>query len=130
MTPRRATMVSAAWSSPECRYTSAPLDLPFYLMTLALEEIFCWAKVILWENSVSSLFFKYNVRYSGCFRVCVCDSWKARFLPRFIFNWSTFSRWVTARWWCQWPKNLVWTNQNSENRWCYMLIKVGCLLFT
>ena len=33
-----------------------------------------------------------------------------------IFNWRTFSRRVTARWWRQWAKNQVLTNQNWRNR--------------
>ena len=43
---------------------------------------------------------------------------KPSFLHRHIFNWHTFSRQVTVRWWRQWGKNQVLTNQNSRNRWC------------
>ena len=43
-------------------------------------------------------------------RGCLCDNWKPSFLPHLIFNWRTFSRRVTARWWRQWAKNQVLTN--------------------
>ena len=56
--------------------------------------------------------------YGGCF----CENWKPRLLPRFTYNWSTFSRWVKARWCCQWAKMQVPTNQNSRNRW-YQIVR-------
>ena len=37
------------------------------------------------------------------------------------FDWRTFSRQVTARWWRQSAKNQVSTNQNSRNRWCLIV---------
>ena len=36
-------------------------------------------------------------------------------------HWCTFSKRVTARWWRQWAKNQVSTNQNSRNRWCQIV---------
>ena len=50
-------------------------------------------------------------------RRCLCDNWKSSFLPLLVFDWCTFSRWVTACWWCPWAKNQVLNNQNSRNRW-------------
>ena len=35
--------------------------------------------------------------FSNYFRSCFCENWKSSFLPRLIFNWRTFSRWVTGR---------------------------------
>ena len=64
-------------------------------------------------------------------RGCLCDIWKPSFLPLPIFNWSTFSRRVTAHWWRQWAKNQLLTNQNSRNRWivrrtmCYEAIHLS-----
>ena len=45
-------------------------------------------------------------------------------------NWRTFSRRVTARWWCQWAKNQVPTNQNSRNRWCQIVRGTICYNLT
>ena len=52
---------------------------------------------------------------------CLCDNWKPTFLPRFIFNWSTFLRQVTALWWRRWAESQVSTNQNLRNRWCQIV---------
>ena len=57
-------------------------------------------------------------------RGCLCDIWKPSFLPLLIFDWCTFSRRVTARWWRQWVKNQVLTNQNSRNRWCLIVRRI------
>ena len=46
--------------------------------------------------------------------VCLCDNWKPSSLHDLVFNWRTFSRRITARWWRQWAKNQVLTNQNSR----------------
>ena len=54
-------------------------------------------------------------------RGCLPSNWKPSFLPLLIFNWRTFSRWVTAHWWRQWAKNQVLSNQNSRNRWCQIV---------
>ena len=53
---------------------------------------------------------------------CFSDNWKPSFLPRLIFNWRSFSRRVTVRWWRQWAKIQVLTNQNSRNRW-YQIVR-------
>ena len=45
------------------------------------------------------------------------------------FDWCTFSRQVTARWWRQWVKNQVLTNQNSRNMWCLIVRRSICKLF-
>ena len=29
-------------------------------------------------------------------RRCLCDNWKSSFLPLLVFDWCSFSRWVTA----------------------------------
>ena len=50
--------------------------------------------------------------------MCLWDILKPSFLPRLIFNWRTFSRRVTARWWRQWAKNQVPTNENSVVSHC------------
>ena len=42
--------------------------------------------------------------------------WQLETQLRLVFNWRTFSRRVTARWWRQWAKNQVWSNQNSRKR--------------
>ena len=57
---------------------------------------------------------------------CLCDNWKPSFLPLLIFDWRTFSRRVTARWWRQSAKNQVSTNQNSRNRWCLIVRCIIC----
>ena len=54
-------------------------------------------------------------------RGCLCGNGKPSFLPLHIFNWRSFSRRVTARWWRQWAKNEVLTNQNSRNRSCQIV---------
>ena len=51
----------------------------------------------------------------------LCENLKHSFLPCLIFNWCTFSRWVTARWWRQSAKNQVSTNQNSRDKWCHIV---------
>ena len=38
-----------------------------------------------------------------------------------LINWRTLSRRVTRRWWRQWAKNQVLTNQNTRNRWCHIV---------
>ena len=43
------------------------------------------------------------------------------FLPRLIFNWRTFSRWVTVRWSRGWAKSQVLANQNPRNSWCQIV---------
>ena len=52
------------------------------------------------------------------------------FLPHLIFNSSTFSRWVRARWWRQWAKNQVPTNRNLRNRWCQIVRRTICGCYT
>ena len=47
-------------------------------------------------------------------------------MPLLIIDWRKFSRRVTARWWRQWAKNLVLTNQNSRNRWCHIVRRTIC----
>ena len=54
----------------------------------------------------------------------LCDS----FLPLPILDWRTFSRRITARWWRQWAKSQVWTNQNSRNRWCLIVRRTKWIL--
>ena len=66
-----------------------------------------------------------NASYSN-WRGCLCDNWKPSFLPLLIFDWRTFSRRVTARWWCQSAKNQVSTNQKSRNRWCLIVRRTIC----
>ena len=56
----------------------------------------------------------------------VCDNWKSSFLPRLIFNWRTFSRWITARWSRGWAKNQLLANQNSRNSWCQIVRGTIC----
>ena len=57
----------------------------------------------------SKTFYDYirHVYQKSTTRGCLCDNWKPSFLPRLIFNWRTFSRRVTARWWRQWAKNQI-----------------------
>ena len=56
----------------------------------------------------------------------ICDSWNPSFLLLLILNWHTFWRQVTARWWRQWAKNQVLTNQNWRNRWCQIVRQTIC----
>ena len=56
-------------------------------------------------------------------RGCLCDNWKPSFLPLLILDWRSFLRRVTAPWWRQWEKNQVSTNQNSRNRWWYLIVR-------
>ena len=46
---------------------------------------------------------------------CLVDKLISSFFPRLSFNWRTFLRRVTKRWWRGWAKNQVWTNQNSSS---------------
>ena len=59
-------------------------------------------------------------------RGCLCDNLKPSFLPRLNFNWCTFSRRITARWWRQWAKNQMLTNQNSRKSWCQIVRRTIC----
>ena len=52
---------------------------------------------------------------------CLCDNWKPSFLHLLIFDWRTFSRRTTARWWRQSAKNQVSINQNPRNRRCHIV---------
>ena len=68
-----------------------------------------------------TIYKEWNRYYTKIYRGCLCGNWKPNFLSRLIFNWRTFSRRVTARWYHQWAKNQVSTKQNSENRWCQIV---------
>ena len=61
-------------------------------------------------------------------RGCLCDNWKPSFLPLLILDWRTFSRRVTSRWWRQWAKYQVPTNQNSRNKRCLIVRRTICIL--
>ena len=61
-------------------------------------------------------------------RGCLSDNWKLSSLPLLVLDWRTFSRRVTPRWWRQWAKNQVPTNQNSRNRWCLFVRRTICIL--
>ena len=61
-------------------------------------------------------------------RGCLCNNWKQNFLPLLILDWHTFSRRVTAWWWCEWARNQVPTNQNSRNRWFLIVRRTICIL--
>ena len=56
-----------------------------------------------------------------CVWGCLCDNWKRSFLSLLIFDWRTFSRQVTARWWCHSANSQLPTNQNSRNRRCLIV---------
>ena len=72
-----------------------------------------------------------TLTYLGpCYRGCFCDNWKPNFLLRLTFNGRTFSRWVTERWWHQWAKILVSTNQNLRNRWRQIVRDTVCIFIT
>ena len=73
------------------------------------------------------LFFLFIPLLTLFFGGCLCDSWKPSFLPLLIFDWRTFSRQVTARWWRQSAKDEVSTNQNSRNRWYLIVRRTICL---
>ena len=62
-------------------------------------------------------------------RGCLYDNCTPSLLP-LIFDWRTFSRRVTARWWGQSAKNQVSTNQNSRNRWCLIVRRTICATIT
>ena len=83
---------------------------------------FYWINVSYGQDCKIAIFDDRNARG------CVCDSWKPSFLPRLRFNWRTFSKWVTARWWRHWARNQVSTNQNSRNRWCQIVRGTICLI--
>ena len=61
-------------------------------------------------------------------RGCLCDNWQPSFLLLLILDWRTFSRRVTTRWWRQWAKTQVPTNQNWRNRWCLIVRPTMCIL--
>ena len=65
---------------------------------------------------------QYHPKVHASFQGCLCDNWKPSFLPPLIFNCHTFSRYVTARWWCPWAKNQMLTNQISRNR-CDQIVR-------
>ena len=62
---------------------------------------------------VTRIFGNKNIFFLAL-RECLCDSCTSSFLPLLIFDWRTFSRRVTTRWWRQSAKNQVSTNQNSR----------------
>ena len=68
--------------------------------------------------------------YQPSFGECLCYNYTPSFLPLLIFDWRTFSRRVTARWWRQSLKKPVSTNQNSRNRWCLIVRCTICLLLS
>ena len=83
---------------------------------LLLIYICFWCSTHLWPT------FQFHIpRKHPRTRGCLCGKWEASFLPLLVFNWRTFSRWITARWWRQWAKNQVLTNRNSRNRWCHIV---------
>ena len=83
-------------------------------------------------NLFRSFWTKANTKTSGehfviNYRSCLCDSWKPSLLSFLIFNWRTFSRRATARWWRQWAKNQVLNNQNLRNRCCQIVRRSICI---
>ena len=68
----------------------------------------CWSLIIYKE---------WNRYYRKIYGGCVCDNWKPSFLSRLKYNWRTFSKRATARWYHQWAKNQVSTKQSSKNMW-------------
>ena len=80
------------------------------------------SKTLVWIKEKSVISF-ISLPHGGC----LYDSWKPRFLLGLIFSWRTFSRWVTARWWVQWAKNQVSTNQNSRNGRCQIIRRTVCM---
>ena len=73
---------------------------------------------------IGAMIFRVGTLHSSIplrIRGSLCDNWNTSFLPCLIFNWCTFSRRVAARWWRQWAKNQVSTNQNFRNRWCQIV---------
>ena len=72
----------------------------------------------------------YQLEKSSLTKVCDrLSMWQLEtqlFLPLLIFNWCLFSVRVAARWWRQWAKNQVLTNQNLRNRWCQIVRRTIC----
>ena len=62
------------------------------------------------------------------FRGCLCIKLISSFIPYLSFNWSTFLRRVTARWWRHWAKIQVWTSQNSRNNWYQIVTRTVCFV--
>ena len=60
------------------------------------------------ENS--SVCSGWNIVHIAFQGECLCDNWKSSFLPFLYFDWRTFSRRVTARWWRHSANNQVSTN--------------------
>ena len=82
---------------------------------------FCWKDVFsMWD------FTKYQDLFILQQKGCLCDNWKPGLLPLLIFNWRAFSRRVTTRWWRQWAKNRVFTNQNLRDRCCQVVRRTIC----
>ena len=79
-------------------------------------QFFLYAEKLSLSRDLWHIFFS-TQEILPSFLGCLCDNWKPSFLPLLIFNWRTFSGWVTARWWRQWAKNQVLTSQNSRNKW-------------
>ena len=73
--------------------------------------------------------YRFKITGEVTYRGCLCDNWKSSFLSLLIFDWCTFWRQVTARWWRQSAKNQVSTNQNSRNRWCHIVSRTICIGF-
>ena len=95
------------------------------------ESVYCllYYYVINWSPIHDVINFEINLSLlvnPFSYRECLCDNWKPSFLPLLIFDWRTFSRWVTALWWRQWVKNQVSTNQNSRNRWLFIVRRTIC----
>ena len=69
-----------------------------------------------WYKTIS--YFKEKIySFLSTLGGCFSDISIPSFFPYLIFNWHTFSRWVTTHWWHQWAKIQVLTNQNLRNRW-------------
>ena len=71
--------------------------------------------------------YRFKITSEVTYRGCLCDNWKPSFLPLLILDWCTFWRRVTARWWRQSAKSQVSTNQNSRNRWRFIVRRTICI---
>ena len=120
MKERILTIVASLQLSWKCPVLEMFIQkLPQNLQKSELFPDVCKAKCIevLTQCCSLTIYKEWNRYYRKIYGGCACDNWKPSFLSRLKFNWRTFWRRVTARWYHQWAKNQLSTKQNSENMW-------------
>ena len=107
---------SLNYSSRSCRYIWGPQQKVFYSLQ-KFQKISLYDIKLVKKSSVkhvSLLSFIQIHRKPSAVSVLKCQTRLNYFYLTFPFDGLAFSRWVSPRWSRGIPKNLTWTNQNSE----------------